>query len=88
MTLVVPDAFVLLSAQGYSGFYHCMAVTSLINYKEAIELWYKDRKDFVTLIVTFVRHFIPGDSDRNYDRSHYFLLLRSFINLLALMWPY
>jgi hypothetical protein len=23
MTLVVPDAFVLLSAQGYSGFYHC-----------------------------------------------------------------
>ncbi len=37
-----------------------MAVTSLINFKEARALWFQDRKDFLTLIVTFLATLFLG----------------------------
>lgn len=37
-----------------------MAVTGLIDYKEARELWERDRKDFLTLIVTFLATLFLG----------------------------
>ncbi len=37
-----------------------VAVLGLIDYKEAISLWQKDRKDFLTLIVTFIATLTLG----------------------------
>jgi SulP family sulfate permease len=40
-----------------------VAVIGLINYKEAVELWHRDRKDFLTLIATFIATLTLGIQD-------------------------
>lgn len=37
-----------------------VAVIGMINYKEAAALWYRDRRDFITLLVTFVATLTLG----------------------------
>ena len=40
-----------------------VAVINLVDYKEAIHLWHKDRRDFMTMIVTFVATLTLGIQD-------------------------